>query len=199
MGILSSQAVEYIPSQFQFDNFDFFGMIFGLNLLYFRLQYAAQPQQQQVQYAPQPGTPQQQVQYAPQPGTPQQYAPPPQQVQYQQQPQQVVHQQTVVQGSPNVAVAPPNVVVQPTVVTAATPLMCWGMMPTSMTCPNCHNHVSTTTRTEVGGYAILWAIILFFFACWPCCLIPFCMRDCQDTVHNCPSCGVELGRNRRSC
>jgi len=35
------------------------------------------------------------------------------------------------------------------------------------------------------------------FSCWLCACIPFCVDDCKDVIHTCPSCGVVLGRHRR--
>jgi len=32
---------------------------------------------------------------------------------------------------------------------------------------------------------------------WCCAFIPFCVDDCKDAVHTCPSCNVVVGRHRR--
>jgi len=45
-------------------------------------------------------------------------------------------------------------------------------------------------------YWMMWWCVLCF-RCWLCSCIPFCVDDCKDIVHTCPSCGFVLGRHRR--
>ena len=66
--------------------------------------------------------------------------------------------------------------------------------PCTLTCPNCHQTV-TTRVVERDGLCV-WAscAALALIGCWLCCCIPFCIPECKDVDHVCPSCGVLLGR-----
>lgn len=64
-------------------------------------------------------------------------------------------------------------------------------------CTNCHRQVVTNVSYETGGLTWLIFAILCFVGCWLCACIPFCVDDCKDVVHTCPSCGFVLGHYRR--
>ena len=68
--------------------------------------------------------------------------------------------------------------------------------PRRIVCQYCSYEVITSVQRSPGIGAWFWAFILFFFGCWPCCLIPFCLDDCQDAVHYCPNCRRPVGEKR---
>ncbi|KAK0152072.1 Lipopolysaccharide-induced tumor necrosis factor-alpha factor [Merluccius polli] len=78
--------------------------------------------------------------------------------------------------SPNAATSP--VVVGPTPRDTAV----------RMTCPLCR--VTCITNVTYRNGALVWVLVgaLAVVGCWPCCLIPFCVDDCKDVEHRCPSC-----------
>lgn len=45
-----------------------------------------------------------------------------------------------------------------------------------------------------GGSAWLMCLALGLVGLWPCMCIPFCVDDCQDVTHSCPSCGCVISR-----
>ncbi|GAU95093.1 hypothetical protein RvY_06770 [Ramazzottius varieornatus] len=70
--------------------------------------------------------------------------------------------------------------------------------PCHVTCPSCHQHVTSLTEFEKGSLAWLIAGGLCLVGCWlGCCLIPFCVKSAQDVIHKCPNCNAFLGRYRR--
>ena len=67
--------------------------------------------------------------------------------------------------------------------------------PQSMKCPLCRKHIVTHVEYEVGNESCYGALILAFCGCFcGCCLLPFCLTECQDAVHSCPECRVIIGR-----
>jgi len=66
--------------------------------------------------------------------------------------------------------------------------------PVTLTCYHCQHHMTTTTKT--GPSTLSWAMCacLCIFACWPCCLIPFCCPPLNVTEHYCSNCGKLLGK-----
>jgi lipopolysaccharide-induced tumor necrosis factor-alpha factor len=88
-----------------------------------------------------------------------------------------------------------------------------GPRPAALTCPKCQAQIITETTHNPGLMAWLIAGVLCFFGyvsldeCEPiccvcsfgcgCCLIPFCIDDCQDVEHRCPNCKSFLGQYKR--
>lgn len=67
-----------------------------------------------------------------------------------------------------------------------------------LTCPNCRASVSTSLDYEPGVLTWISSGLICLFGCWfGCCLIPFCLSDCQDVKHKCPNCGHFVGMYRR--
>jgi lipopolysaccharide-induced tumor necrosis factor-alpha factor len=70
-----------------------------------------------------------------------------------------------------------------------------GHNPTPVQCPRCQQQVISVVQKEVGtGTWLIAGAICFFGGAFGCCLIPFCLPMCQDSVHSCPSCGNIIGR-----
>ncbi|XP_072043192.1 cell death-inducing p53-target protein 1-like [Amphiura filiformis] len=84
-----------------------------------------------------------------------------------------------------------TVVVQPTSVVVQQQI--FRDFPVECECPNCHNRVTTVVNHSAGTFAWLLCLIMFLFACWLCCWIPFCVSDMQDKTHSCPVCKTKLG------
>jgi len=69
--------------------------------------------------------------------------------------------------------------------------------PTRCVCPNCRQEVVSRIDYEPGMMTWCLSGFLCLIGCWlGCCMIPFCIDDCKDTIHTCPQCGVELGIKR---
>uniref|UniRef100_A0A3Q4I4U8 LITAF domain-containing protein n=1 Tax=Neolamprologus brichardi TaxID=32507 RepID=A0A3Q4I4U8_NEOBR len=69
--------------------------------------------------------------------------------------------------------------------------------PGQMLCPYCHTNVVTRIEYKIGTYTWLVCGLLAVFLCWPCCFIPFCVNDCKDVEHSCPSCNGIIHVHRR--
>lgn len=62
-------------------------------------------------------------------------------------------------------------------------------LPVNTVCPHCHQNIITSTNAEAGGLTWLLCAGICLFGFWlGCCLIPFCIDDCQDIRHSCPNC-----------
>ncbi|KAI6176427.1 Lipopolysaccharide-induced tumor necrosis factor-alpha factor-like protein [Aphelenchoides bicaudatus] len=72
-----------------------------------------------------------------------------------------------------------------------------GPFPASIQCPFCKFHIITKATHKAGLLAWIICCVLAFFGCWPCCICPFFLTSCKDTVHTCPNCGVFISRYRR--
>ena len=76
-----------------------------------------------------------------------------------------------------------------TVTTIASSKKVFSKHPASLTCQHCNAAVVTRTRAETGTITWVSAGAMVLFGLWlGCCLIPFCIDDLKDTVHECPNC-----------
>ncbi|KAL1005472.1 hypothetical protein UPYG_G00059590 [Umbra pygmaea] len=57
-----------------------------------------------------------------------------------------------------------------------------------MKCPHCQTDIVTEITHSYG--TLTWVIVigLGITGIWPCCLIPFCCKQCMDVKHQCSSC-----------
>lgn len=69
----------------------------------------------------------------------------------------------------------------------------WGPLPLSVRCPNCGNIVMTAITLHRSNLTHFSALTLCLCGCWPCCLIPYCMKACKTTYHECPICFTVIG------
>merc|ERR1712004_154983 len=66
--------------------------------------------------------------------------------------------------------------------------------PANITCQYCRQQITTTTTKENGLLTWLACGGICLFGCWlGCCLIPFCVDGCEDTIHECGSCKRNVG------
>ncbi|XP_022661921.1 lipopolysaccharide-induced tumor necrosis factor-alpha factor-like [Varroa jacobsoni] len=73
-----------------------------------------------------------------------------------------------------------------------------GPLPQQVTCGKCGAHVMTATSARPGLLTYLFSGALIALGCvWGCCLIPYCIPECQDIEHHCPSCRAHLGTFKR--
>ncbi|CAG8575933.1 6540_t:CDS:2 [Acaulospora morrowiae] len=68
-------------------------------------------------------------------------------------------------------------------------------LPTTTTCPNCRNMV-TTIVTEVPGSTTYILSVILCFVCFVLAWLPFVMSGCLDKVHSCPICRTVLATVR---
>eukprot|EP01029_Cantina_marsupialis_P000080 TRINITY_DN1008_c0_g3_i1.p1 TRINITY_DN1008_c0_g3~~TRINITY_DN1008_c0_g3_i1.p1 ORF type:complete len:163 (+),score=59.41 TRINITY_DN1008_c0_g3_i1:86-574(+) len=68
-----------------------------------------------------------------------------------------------------------------------------GRFPERIQCKHCHAEVTTSTTLETGTGTWVFAGVLCFIGCWPCCLLPFVMDSMKDVKHHCPNCGKKVG------
>ena len=55
----------------------------------------------------------------------------------------------------------------------------------------------TVVRHESGTGTVVCGLIIAVLGGWVgCCLIPCCVDDCMDAVHECPNCHALVGRKR---
>lgn len=66
--------------------------------------------------------------------------------------------------------------------------------PQSYYCPYCLTNVVTQVKYEPGDKTSLMACLLCCVGGVICCLIPYCVDDCQDAIHICPICKSSLGK-----
>ncbi|CAF0952340.1 unnamed protein product [Adineta steineri] len=69
-----------------------------------------------------------------------------------------------------------------------------GEKPFSCTCNNCHSSIVTYVEHTPGFLPWFSCVILVMCGCClGCCLIPFCIREIQNTQHYCPNCEAFIG------
>ncbi|XP_063696079.1 lipopolysaccharide-induced tumor necrosis factor-alpha factor homolog [Culicoides brevitarsis] len=88
-----------------------------------------------------------------------------------------------------------QVIITSPIVVQPVRVMPTGASPFVTVCPNCQQQITTRTDSETSIAQHLWAMGLCIIGCWPCCLIPYCMKDCQNTTHYCSNCGQFIGRH----
>lgn len=84
---------------------------------------------------------------------------------------------------------------QPIVIYSNTTMQ-FGPYPMRYTCPNCNAHVMTEVHSTPGALTYILNAALCLL-CFPCCLIPCCVRECKDIEHRCPNCHYKLGLFKR--
>jgi lipopolysaccharide-induced tumor necrosis factor-alpha factor len=73
-----------------------------------------------------------------------------------------------------------------------------GPYPQQVKCSQCGIDVITETHETPGLLTYLLSGGLCLIGCWfGCCLIPFCITECQDIIHQCPNCKKYLGTSCR--
>ncbi|XP_066248973.1 uncharacterized protein [Euwallacea similis] len=68
-----------------------------------------------------------------------------------------------------------------------------GPNPLYVSCPHCRVIVVSTIYTERSTLSYILSVVLCMCLCWPCCLVPFCLKSCRNTHHFCPRCHYYLG------
>ncbi|XP_023018314.2 uncharacterized protein [Leptinotarsa decemlineata] len=69
----------------------------------------------------------------------------------------------------------------------------FGPDPVYMVCPACRTVVVTDVERERSNVTHLVALVLCVFLCWPCCLLPYCLKSCNYSYHSCPNCRHYFG------
>ena len=65
--------------------------------------------------------------------------------------------------------------------------------PKNIYCDDCQREVLSEISFDSGTGSIISSCLITMLGFWcGCCLIPFCLSDCQDVSHICTSCGKEL-------
>lgn len=67
-----------------------------------------------------------------------------------------------------------------------------GHVPQRFQCPYCHKNIVTRIGKRPGAAAWFSCLGIALFFPFGCCLIPFCIPECQDTDHYCPSCNNRI-------
>lgn len=70
----------------------------------------------------------------------------------------------------------------------------YGPNPVDMVCPHCQCQIRTTTESEPGPLAWIFAGVLCVVGLWPCACIPCCIESLNSVTHKCPNCKNFLGR-----
>jgi len=75
------------------------------------------------------------------------------------------------------------------------PTLLRGRSSANFYCKTCQKVQMSNTFYKMGKGGWIWCgFFSFVFPCVACC--PCCFQDCQDVIHQCPSCGREVGKNR---
>merc|ERR1719203_15094 len=69
-----------------------------------------------------------------------------------------------------------------------------GHRPTTLTCPNCQNQVTTTIESEPSAITWIACGLLCFAGLWCCSCVPFCIDSLKNVTHKCPSCSKVMGK-----
>lgn len=70
--------------------------------------------------------------------------------------------------------------------------------PVQTNCPFCQQLIQTRVRYETGGLTWLAVGGLALMGCWGgCCLIPLCIDEAKDAVHECPACNKIIATKQR--
>ena len=69
--------------------------------------------------------------------------------------------------------------------------------PQQLLCPACQQTCQSRVVREPSEGAWIVGGLLFCFGCWPCCLIPCCLDECQNAKHYCGNCQQYLGTYER--
>lgn len=68
-------------------------------------------------------------------------------------------------------------------------------LPANILCPMCEKRGITETHKKTSIAQWVFCLGMFTVGCAAgCCLIPFCVDGCKDTIHICSHCKVPLGR-----
>ncbi|CAN0044963.1 unnamed protein product [Ascophyllum nodosum] len=74
----------------------------------------------------------------------------------------------------------------------------WGRVPQAFVCNSCGFSGMTSAFTDPCSNApILAAACCCLVGFWPCSFIPFLIPSLRDTVHQCPGCGLTVGRSQQ--
>jgi len=85
------------------------------------------------------------------------------------------------------------------VVMGAPAMVAAGHSSMAMVCPACRSPMTTNVTYEPGAFAYLIAAGLCFIGCWPFCIVPWCMPNCEDARHTCPACNATVAVDPGSC
>nr|CAI5862802.1 unnamed protein product [Callosobruchus analis] len=72
----------------------------------------------------------------------------------------------------------------------------FGTSPMYIICPRCRTIVVTQIERARSHMTHVMALILCVFMCWPCAVLPYCMKSCNYTHHTCPNCRYYFGTYR---
>ncbi|VEN40905.1 unnamed protein product [Callosobruchus maculatus] len=72
----------------------------------------------------------------------------------------------------------------------------FGTSPMYIICPRCRTIVVTHVERARSQMTHVMALILCVFMCWPCAVLPYCMKSCNYTHHTCPNCRYYFGTYR---
>ncbi|XP_050300907.1 uncharacterized protein LOC126739322 [Anthonomus grandis grandis] len=68
-----------------------------------------------------------------------------------------------------------------------------GPNPLYISCPRCRTVVVSDIHTERTHVSYILAIVMCLCLCWPCAVLPLCLKSCRNTYHFCPTCNYYLG------
>eukprot|EP00347_Sterkiella_histriomuscorum_P020581 403337258 len=70
-------------------------------------------------------------------------------------------------------------------------------VPMQFKCPNCKTDREQRTKLKYECTGNQWCacIVFCFFACYPLCCVPFCIKRCYNVKHMCPQCYYQVGES----